>query len=167
MNVIEFAINMENDGEKYYREQAELNRDNGLFVVCSMLADDEKNHAVLLRSRYENKSYDLEQGSDVNRVGNVFSNIGDIGLEEKEVLEQLDFYKLAADRERESVVLYSEMLEEARAVDSKQGREDVLLFDFLISQEEEHLRVLEELVKLLTHAEDWVENAEFGNREEY
>lgn len=167
MNVIEFAINMENDGEKYYREQAELNRDNGLFVVCSMLADDEKNHAVLLRSRYENKSYDLEQGSDVNRVGNIFSNISDIGLEEKEVLEQLDFYKLAADRERESVVLYSEMLEEARAVDSNQGREDVLLFDFLISQEVEHLRVLEELVKLLTHAEDWVESAEFGNREEY
>ncbi|KAF0092642.1 MAG: hypothetical protein FD141_826 [Fusobacteria bacterium] len=167
MNVLEFAINMENDGEKYYREQAELNRDNGLFVVCSMLADDEKNHAALLKSRYENRVFDLGEGSDVNRVGNVFSGLVDVGFYEKELLGQLDFYRLAANRERESVVLYSEMLEEAKVVREKEGSRDVLLFEFLIGQEEEHLRVLEELVKLLTHAEDWVENAEFGNREPY
>jgi rubrerythrin len=167
MNVLEFAINMENDGERYYREQAELNRDNGLFVVCSMLADDEKNHAALLRSRYENREYVLDQGSEVDRVGNVFSGLGDIGLDEKELIGQLDFYKLAAERERESIVLYSEMLEESVSQENEQGAKDILLFEFLIKQEEEHLSVLEELVKLLGHAEDWVENAEFGNREEY
>ena len=48
-----------------------------------------------------------------------------------------------------------------------QSEKDVLLYMFLIGQEEEHLRVLEELVKLLGHAEDWVESAEFGNREIY
>jgi rubrerythrin len=167
MNVLEFAINMENDGERYYREQAELNRDNGLFVVCSLLADDERNHAALLRSRYENREYVLDQGSEVERVGNVFSGLVDIGLDEKELIGQLDFYKLAADRERESIVLYSEMLEESVGQGNDQGRKDIVLFEFLIRQEEEHLRVLEELVKLLTHAEDWVESAEFGNREEY
>ncbi len=167
MNVLEFAINMENDGERYYREQAELNRDNGLFVVCSMLADDERNHAALLKSRYENGAFDLAEGSDVDRVGNVFSGLVDVGFYEKELLDQLDFYRLASDRERESIVLYSEMLEEAVSQGDVQGAKDVLLFEFLIKQEEEHLRVLEELVKLLSHAEEWVENAEFGNREEY
>ena len=110
MNVLEFAINMENDGERYYREQAELNRDNGLFVVCSMLADDEMNHAVLLKSRYENREYELERDSAVDRVGNVFSGLVDIGLEEKEVPGQLDFYRMAAERERESVALYCDLL---------------------------------------------------------
>ncbi len=167
MNVLEFAINMENDGERYYREQAELNRDNGLFVVCSMLADDERNHAALLRSRYENRVFDLDEGSDVERVGNVFSGLVAVGFYEKELLGQLDFYKLAANRERESVVLYTELLDEAKVVKGNQGSRDVRLYEFLIGQEEEHLRVLEELVKHLTHAEDWVENAEFGNREEY
>lgn len=167
MNVLEFAINMENDGERYYREQAELNRGNGLFVVCSMLADDERNHAALLRNRYENREYELGVGSEVDRVGNVFSGLGDINYGDKDISGQLDFYRLASERERESIVLYSEMLEGAMGEVSSQGREDVLLFEFLIRQEEEHLRVLEELVKLLSHAEEWVEDAEFGNREEY
>lgn len=167
MNVLEFAINMENDGEKYYREQAELNRDNGLFVVCSMLADDERNHAALLRSRHENREYDLGVGSKVDRVGNVFSGLGDINYDDKDISSQLDFYRLAADRERASIELYSEMLEEALGQDGVDSKADVVLFEFLIRQEEEHLRVLEELVKLLSHAEDWVEDAEFGNREEY
>lgn len=167
MNVLEFAINMENDGERYYREQAELNRGNGLFVVCSMLADDEANHAVLLRSRYESGSFVPGEDSNVDRVGNVFSGLGDINFGDEGISGQLDFYRLAADRERESIVLYSELLEGAMGQENSQGREDVLLFEFLIKQEEEHLRVLEELVKLLSHAEEWVEDAEFGNREEY
>lgn len=167
MNVLEFAINMENDGERYYREQAELNRGNGLFVVCGMLADDERNHAALLRSRYESGSFVLDEGSDVDRVGNVFSGLGDIGYGDKDIRGQLDFYRLAAERERESIVLYSEMLEGAMGEDGSQARADVLLFEFLIRQEEEHLRVLEELVRLLSHAEEWVEDAEFGNREDY
>lgn len=167
MNVLEFAINMENDGERYYREQAELNRGNGLFVVCSMLADDEANHAVLLRNRYESGSFVPGEGNDVDRVGNVFSGLGDINFGDEGISGQLDFYRLAADRERESIVLYSELLEGAMGQETSQGREDVLLFEFLIKQEEEHLRVLEELVKLLSHAEEWVEDAEFGNREEY
>eukprot|EP00825_Cyclidium_porcatum_P042734 TRINITY_DN5911_c0_g1_i3.p1 TRINITY_DN5911_c0_g1~~TRINITY_DN5911_c0_g1_i3.p1 ORF type:complete len:169 (+),score=41.19 TRINITY_DN5911_c0_g1_i3:76-582(+) len=50
MNVLEFAIQMEQDGEKYYREQAELYTQNNLNVVCRMLADDEKMHAQLLLS---------------------------------------------------------------------------------------------------------------------
>lgn len=33
MNSIEFAINAEHDGEKYYRGQAELNRSNSLNTV--------------------------------------------------------------------------------------------------------------------------------------
>lgn len=111
MNVLEFAINMENDGERYYREQAELNRGNGLFVVCSMLADDEANHAVLLRSRYESGSFVPDEGNDVDRVGNVFSGLGDINYGDEGISGQLDFYRLAADRERESIVLYSELLE--------------------------------------------------------
>lgn len=167
MNVLEFAINMENDGEKYYREQAELNRDNGLFVVCSMLADDEKNHAALLKSRYENREYELCGYSDVDRVGNVFSDLVDIGLEEKEIPGQLDFYRMAAERECESIALYSDLLLEAKGNLNDQSDKDVLLYMFLIGQEEEHLKVLEELVELLGHAEDWVESAEFGNRDQY
>ena len=32
MNDLNFAIKMENDGEKYYREQAEINKNNAIII---------------------------------------------------------------------------------------------------------------------------------------
>ena len=52
MNVFEFAIKMENDAEKLYAEQAELNKDNNLGVVFSMLAKDEGKHAEILQKKH-------------------------------------------------------------------------------------------------------------------
>ncbi len=161
MNILEYAINMEIDGETYYRDQAEKNRENGLFVVCNMLADDERSHALILKNRVGNRPYELIGDVSVDESENVFSNLNDIGADEREVPGQLDFYRLAADRERESIKLYSGLLEDA------ESDGDVKLFKFLVSQEEKHLRVLKELIKLLAHAEDWVEAAEFGLREDY
>ena len=37
MNIFKFAIDMELDGLKYYREQAEVNKNNMLYPVCQML----------------------------------------------------------------------------------------------------------------------------------
>ncbi len=161
MNIFEYAINMEIDGETYYRDQAEKNNGNRLFVVCSLLADQEKNHARILENRLVNRPYDLIGTDEVEKTGNVFTNLGDIGAGEKDVPEQVDFYRMAATRERESIELYSGLKENA------ESDADVELFDFLISQEKEHLKVLEEIIKLLQHAEDWVEAAEFGIREDY
>jgi len=161
MKILEYALNMEIDGEEYYRDQAEKNRGNSLYVVCSMLASEEEHHALLLKSRIMDKPYELLGVDEVKKEGNVFSFLGDIGAGEREVPGQLDFYRLAAIREKESIALYSELMSTASS------SEDVKLFEFLIGQEEEHLRVLEEIIKLLAHAEDWVESAEFGNRQDY
>jgi len=42
MNDLNFAIKMENDGEKYYREQAEINKNNALYTVCLKMAESSK-----------------------------------------------------------------------------------------------------------------------------
>ena len=53
MNVFEFAIKMENDAEKLYAEQAELNKGNHLGVVFGMLAKDEGKHAEILKKNLQ------------------------------------------------------------------------------------------------------------------
>ena len=75
--------------------------------------------------------------------------------------KKYDFYKIASEKERESIDLYTKYLSNAEEDREKE------LFEYLISQEKQHFAVLEELVKLLGHAEEWVENAEFGIRKEY
>ena len=161
MNLLEYAIKMENDGEAFYREQAMLNRGNGLFVVCEMLANDEMNHARVLKNRFEEKPYVLQEIDTLKSVRNVFADFVKNRDEMKEVEGQLDFYRMALKREQESIDLYSDLLSKSDDV------KDRGLFEYLIRQEEDHYVALEELVKLLEHAENWVEHAEFGNREEY
>ena len=161
MNALEYAIQMELDGEKYYREQAELNKDNSLYTVCLMLAEDEKKHAMILSNKLEKLAYELTDSEMLLDVKNVFTDINNIEMEEKEVLSQLDFYRIALDKEKQSIELYTDLLN--KAADSEE--KDV--FEYLIRQERQHQDVLEELVTLLRHAHEWVEAAEFGIRKEY
>ncbi len=161
MNDLKFAIKMELDGEKYYREQAEINKGNSLHTVCLMLADDEKKHAKILSDRLNETASELTDSGILSKAKNVFAGLGDIKVEGKDRASQLDFYKFASEIEQQSIDLYSKYLTEA------EGESEKELFQFLIQQEKQHFEILDNWVALLKNAEDWVENAEFGNREEY
>ena len=160
MNVLEFAINMELDGEKYYKEQAEINKDNSLNSVCLMLADDEAHHAKILKNRQSQKPYDLSESDTLLKAKNVFSGIGDIDMELKPTPSQLDFYRIASEKEKESIALYSELLSKA------EDKQDTAVFEYLIQQEKKHHEVLDNLASMLRHSEEWVESPEFGLRKE-
>lgn len=161
MNDLQFAINMELDGEKFYRRQAEINKDNSLHSVCLMMAEDEKMHAQILTDKLNEMLYQLKNNDTLAQAKNIFDGIRDIKVEGKSIPSQLDFYRLAADLEKQSIDLYSKYLSQ---VIEEQEKE---LFEYLINQEKQHLAILDELVSLLSHAEQWVENAEFGLRKEY
>jgi len=161
MNSWKFAIDMELDGEKYYKEQANINKDNSLNVVCLMLAEDEKKHAQILTDKMDKKSFQLIDAQTLSKAKNIFDCIGDIKIEDKEIASQLDFYRIATEKEKQSIDLYKGYL--LKAV----GSEEKELFEYLIKQEENHYEVLDNMASLLIKPEEWVENAEFGIRKEY
>lgn len=158
MNILEFAINMELEGQNYYDEQARLNKDNGLFRVFSTLAEDEKNHAEILQNKKAGKDYTLTD-TKFSSIENVFGGddlkISDI----KTSPEQLDLYRFALDKEEESIKLYKKLLSKADA--------DKELFNFLIKEEENHHKIIENIVEMVSRPKEWVESAEFGVRDDY
>lgn len=156
MNIFEFAIKMESDGERYYKEQAEINKDNSLKTVFLMLAKDEKIHARVLQQKASKQAYDLSENESLTEAKNIFKN-----MEFKQTPNQLEVYRSALQNEQDSIALYRNYLSEATDDESRQ------LFEFLIKQEEDHYTILEELVMLVSRAEEWVESAEFGTREQY
>lgn len=160
MNTLEFAINMEQDGVKYYREQAKLNQGTDLESVCNLLADEESRHAQILINKKDKNAYELKDYDLLSEAKNVFSNLQNIKVE-RDQHAQREFYAIAADMEQKSVELYEEFLREATLPEEKE------LFQFLIDQEKAHLELLDELVQLVLKNEEWVESAEFGLREEY
>lgn len=160
MNVLEFAINMELEGEKYYNKQAENNNDNGLKNIFLMLAKDENDHAKILQNKSNNLPYELNNNETLSEAKNLFKGIKDLKNEIKQTPEQLDLYRAALEKEKESIHLYEKLLSEA--IDDK-SRD---LFKFLINQEKDHYTTLDELVSQLNKCNDWVESAEFGVRSE-
>ena len=161
MDNIEFEIQMELDGEKYYNEQAELNKGNRLESVFRLLAKDEHKHAEIVKKYADEKNFELSAENAFTEFENVFSNEKDFKLETTTDPLQVDAYRLALSKEQESIDLYKKMYDEAETDEGKK------LFEYLIKQEEYHYNIFDNLVDHLRKAEDWVEDAEFGRRPKY
>lgn len=158
MDILVYAIQMELDGEQYYTEQAAINRSNSLKTVFKALANDESNHARLLEEKSKGLCYGLNTRVHPS-AQNVFANIKDFAMEIKKVPEQVDAYRLAMEKEKKSIELYKGLL--AETADCRD------LYEFLIAEEEEHYKMLEDIIEMVNRPNNWVEAAEFGNREPY
>lgn len=161
MDILEIALTMEVDLEKFYREQAYINKGNSLNVVFTMLADEEKNHAHILKSEANKITLPLEDSNILSEVQSIFKNIEHFNTDIRELPNQLDIYRWALEKEQESVKFYHDLFNETTNQQSK------TVFQYLINQEDKHCVILEELVKLVTRPEEWIESAEFGKREDY
>ncbi|MEX1376325.1 MAG: ferritin family protein [Eubacteriales bacterium] len=161
MDVLKYAIQMEKDGEAYYTKQAEINKGNPLHTVCMLLAKEEKGHAEILESKMNSLPYKLSESEAYEKAKNIFSDAKTFTSEIKETPDQLEFYRFALENEQKSIDLYMDFLADA------EDEKDKVLFEFLVAQETEHYEIIDDLVRMLTNAEQWVEDAEFGVREEY
>lgn len=161
MNSLQFAIEMEQEGEKFYLEQAELNKNNDLKVVCELLAADEKEHAKMLTDKMNHEKSQFPDTNTLADAKNIFNEMTTSHKGNTELKSQISFYQKALEIEQQSVDFYMKYQKEATDAGEKK------LFDFLIQQEKTHLAVLGEFYLLLRNAKDWVENAEFGLREDY
>lgn len=159
MNSIELAISMELDSKRFYLEQADKTADNGLKSIFHTLAEEESIHARILKSKAETLPYELVD--TYAEIKNIFVEIGNYKNLIKQLPDAADVYNTALENEKKSLELYGEMLQEA--TDDK----DRKIFEFLIEQENDHYKVIEQLVEMVMRPKEWVESAEFGLRKEY
>lgn len=152
---------MENEGERYYRSQAEINKNNHLHKICIMLAEDENNHAKILHNKLNSLNFELNETDLGDQYKQIFKEAENIKIEGKELPSQLDFYRKASEMEKKSIALYKDLLSKAHDEQEKE------IFKFLAKQEEQHYELLDDLAEMLRKSEEWVEFAEFGIREEY
>ena len=138
MNSLEFAFKMERDGEKYYKDQAERNKDNRLHSLFLMLAKDEENHAKIFQDRFNDSAYTLADDDTLSKSKNIFKEAENFKSEIREIPKQLEIYHEALNMEKQSIDLYTKLLSEA--TDDQEKR----LFEYLIRQEKEHFEIIED-----------------------
>ena len=158
MNVLEFAINMEKEGEAFYRSQAEKNKATGLNVVFAALAEDEKRHAEII-TEFLNSENPLLPESSISGIPRIFKDL--FTNEFKQFPGQIDAYRTALVKEKESIDLYKSLLDKANEI------REIDVFGYLIEQEELHYTTIEDMIDHIEKADSWVESAEFGIREDY
>jgi rubrerythrin len=159
MNSLELAITLELEGKRFYLQQADKAEDSGLKSIFHTLAEEESIHARILKNKAETLPYELIDTHA--EIKNIFVEIGDYKGIIKHIPDAADIYRLALEHEKRSIDLYEEMLQEAK------DEKDKKIFKFLIEQENDHYKVLEQLIVLVNRPNEWVEAAEFGLRKEY
>ncbi|HNQ01623.1 MAG TPA: ferritin family protein [Syntrophales bacterium] len=148
-DIFQFAIRMEENGEKFYNYAASLTKDAKVHGIFTRLASEEVKHRKLFADMFSKidtimpkESYPGEYMAYLQASidGKVFSMSAAKELADvKDVIAALDY---AIGRELDSVLYYSEM--KKYVTDSAQG-----LLEQVIDEERKHVVILSEIKKNL------------------
>jgi len=165
MNIYQFAMQMEKDGENYYRLLAKECTVSGLAKIFLMLADEEvKHYNVIERLSRKEKNPQLVAARILENVKNIFVTMQaakeDLRIDTTKAASE---YRKACALEEMSQKFY---LEKAGLVEDGYERQ---IFLRLAKEEGNHLRIMENIVEFVSRPEpgNWLENAEWHHLNEY
>lgn len=161
MDIYDFAMKMEKDGEAYYRELAERTGNSGLRNILAMLADAEMRHYHLFRGLRENSPVEASDSPILEEVKNVFVKLKEqeraAGVDSSEA----DLYRKAQAIEEESRDFYRSKAEEV----GDEARREIFLR--IAEEEQKHYLILENIIAFVSRPEQWLEDAEWYHLDEY
>jgi len=155
MNVYEYAMKVEKEGEAYYREMAAAATNSGLKRIFTMLADEEVKHYNVFKNMMKKEDMDLKDLDLITDTKTIFQTLADEKDNVTFDADQVQFYKDAITREKDSHDFYAEKAEE---LDNEKQKK---IFLHVAKEEIKHRQILEEIVTFLEEPADWVASAEF------
>ena len=160
MSIFDFAMQMEQDGEKYYRSLAAQTDAPGLRLIFTRLAEDEAQHFTLFSKFKDIAAFNTSGTTILEDAKNIFATM----REKKEVISihgQAEAYASALEMEKKSYAFYEETA--AKSSDPAEAK----LLRAIATEERRHYRLLEALLEFISRPEQWLENAEFASIAEY
>ncbi len=161
MNAYQYAMEMEKEGEIFYRELADKVSEDGLKNIFLNLANEEVKHYEMF------KVLAKQDGSvDIPKM-NVMKDAKAIFLEMKESGKKFDFgkdqvalYEKAMESEDKAYALY---MQKANEVENPEDKE---IFLKIAEEEKKHHELLENLAEFVAAPHTWLESAEFNKMAE-
>ena len=160
MNIFDFALKMEKDGEDFYRKIAAKTKNKGLQVILTMLADEEVKHYKAIESMKINE-YEMAKTSILDEAKNIFAEMKGQEQEFETEKEQIALYEKALEIEKKSQDFYNEKAQQSNLEEQKD------LFVNLANEEAKHYFLLENIIKFVSKPKVWLENAEWYHLQEY
>ncbi len=160
VDILEYAMQMEKDGENYYHQLAQQTANKGLKTILVMLADEEIKHYNAVEKMRTVKP-PIAETTILTDAKNVFVQIKESSESFDVDIKKTEIYRKAQDIEEASRNFY---LEKADEVEEKYQKE---IFLRLADEEKKHYFLLENIIEFVSRPETWLENAEFYHLEEY
>ena len=154
MNIYDYAMKVEKEGEEYYRELADKSTDIGLKRVFTMLADQEVKHYAALKKMARNDGFDSSEYETFDDEKTIYEI-----LKENKVkgfpMDQIKYYEEAIAHEDDMAGYY---LQKATEVDSEAEK---YILTAIADEEAKHKEILENILEYIREPDSLVESAEF------
>jgi len=156
MDVLEYAMQIEKEGEAHYRELAERSNNLGMKKILTELADSEVEHYNVFKAFAENTDIPDIDEDILPNVKDIFSKMTlestlDINTNEIDLLQKVQVH------EKKNQEIYEQKAEE---VDAPALKEMLLK---IAAEEGKHYQVLGGLIDFLARPSQWLENAEWSH----
>lgn len=173
MNIYDMAMNMELEGEEYYKKQMDKAEHEGIKNVFKMMAEDERKHYEIIKN-IKNNLIDCNKEIKDDEIETIFTSrlkkdrsyevevdedsfeYGKINID-----ETVKAYRHARDIEKESIDFYKEQVEKSDNDCEKK------IFERLVKEEKKHYEAIDNIIEHITKSERWLEDARFNNMEDY
>jgi len=149
-NPLDYAIQMEQDGQRFYAEAAAATASPLGRKMLESLAADERRHEQVLRRIAERADAAMEGDMPKRRLVTLFAQLGpqaraELGAEpdDTQVIEK------ALEMERASVELY------AGQAASAEGESPKALYERLAAEERQHVEILHNTLAYLNASAQW------------
>ncbi|MGE4454475.1 MAG: ferritin family protein [Sphaerochaeta sp.] len=159
MDLFEVAIKLEQEGMQFYSDLAKKAPSEGFANIFKMLADDEKKHESYFKALQKKSAPVPVDTTVVEAAKTVFKAFDPDSFPPS--TDQIPAYEEALAVEKKSIDFYKEQIPLVTDEQAKKALSRIL------SEEKRHYEVLDEMIKLIRRPHRWVEDAEFGVREDY
>lgn len=156
MDVYAYAMKVETDGEKYYRDLAAKTNDIGLKSILTMLADEEVKHYAIFEKMSQKQPLPIQTPVDIfNSAKTIFQKMRENNQKACFSHDEVEFYKGAFKLEEKSYQFYTD---KAQMIDDPEER---AIFLRIAEEEKKHMTLLGNLIEYVSFPDRWIESAEF------
>lgn len=162
MNIFDFAMQMEKDGEAYYRDLVEKITDPGVRTILLAMAEEEVKHYHIFKAMKTGHP-EMAESDIMSTVKNVFEELSGKGDEELKSFgeEAVAAYRQAQDVEKKSEDLYREKAAE------QNDPEKAAIMNRIADEEHRHWQILDNMIEMVQSPGRWLEDAEWRHSTEF
>jgi len=162
MNVLDYAMKMEMDGQAYYIKLAGQCQITGLSTIFSRLAEDEQKHFEIFQDLKAGSSASSMADTDVvEEAKNIFTDLPRESETLKGMGKDLEAYQHAMKIEADSFRFYED------AADKEPNPAIKKLLLKIAEEEHKHFAVMENIYHFINAPNQYLAWAEFSNFDEF